>query len=118
MSDVGISFPLWFGAGILLLYTLPFTTAPLAGLAIACFGSAVSQPADFSNGGSAEPFSARNFDRNHKLRHGGGVEPKRPLPTGASAGAGETRRRDDPEQSIRQAAAVRARFCAGGCGGQ
>ena len=35
MSDVGISFPWWFGVGVLLLYALPFTTLLLAGLAAA-----------------------------------------------------------------------------------
>jgi hypothetical protein len=35
MSDVGINFPWWFGVAALLLYALPFTTALLAGLAIA-----------------------------------------------------------------------------------
>jgi hypothetical protein len=35
MSDVGINFQWWFGAGILLLYAPSFTTAVLAGLAIA-----------------------------------------------------------------------------------
>lgn len=38
MSDVGINFPPWFGVAILLAGSLPFTTAILAGLAIAWFG--------------------------------------------------------------------------------
>src|SRR5215472_725800 len=50
MSDIGIVFPIWFGAGVALVSALPITTAILAGIGIAAYRIRRRDPSRRSNG--------------------------------------------------------------------